>query len=386
MSEPFRLLMIVEQLRRTASGGIGTYVRGLLQGLEALDAGSTAADSPAGDGAVVLPEIELVASRPPSGGGPDPLTALGLRIRRSHLPGPLMTRGWDHGILRAPPGFEVVHATSVATMEPGRAVLVVTVHDLLWRRVPEAYPARGLAWHEHALRRALARADRFIVPAAVVADDLMDAGAPPGSVTVIPMGSDHLVAPDDAAASALLTLLGINGPFLLSVGTLEPRKNLGRLVEAYEAVRDRLPEPWPLLLVGPSGWGKRIEPHSGVVSAGLVSPGTLSALYARARLLAYVPLIEGFGLPPVEAMTFGTPVVASPLPSTEGAAFEVDPTSVESIGDGLVQVASDPDLRRRLTDLGRARSAELTWSGIARRHVEVWEAARSVHGPGARHG
>jgi alpha-1,3-rhamnosyl/mannosyltransferase len=112
-----------------------------------------------------------------------------------------------------------------------------------------------------------------------------------------------------------------------------------------------------------------------VVLTGVVSPGELSALYATARLLAYVPLIEGFGLPPVEAMTFGTPVVASPLPSTAGAAFEVDPGSVESITEGLRSVASDVALRERLTALGRLRSSELTWTAIARRHVAVWEQA-----------
>src|SRR5664280_677352 len=111
---------------------------------------------------------------------------------------------------------------SPAPLEPGRAALVVTVHDLLWRRVPSAYPTRGRLWHEAALRRALARAHGFIVPADVVAEDLCHAGARRDAITVIPMGSDHLPPPDRAAAAALLARLGIDGPFLLSVGTLEP--------------------------------------------------------------------------------------------------------------------------------------------------------------------
>jgi glycosyltransferase involved in cell wall biosynthesis len=357
-----RLLMVVEQLRRSASGGIGTYVHGLLQGLDALDPSE-------------VPRLELVASRNPRGGGPDPLAALGHPIRKSSLPGPLLTRAWDHRLVRAPADVDVVHATSVATMDPDRAALVVTVHDLLWRRVPDAYPARGRVWHESALRRALHRADAFIVPADVVADDLRNAGADSDVITVIPMGSDHLPPPDLPAAAALLARLGVDGPFLLSVGTLEPRKNQARLIEAYGRIRSQLPEPWPLLMVGPTGWGKRLEAQPGVVPTGVVSPGELSALYATARLLAYVPLIEGFGLPPVEAMTFGTPVVASPLPSTAGAAFEVDPRSVESIAEGLRSVAGDDALRARLTALGRRRSSELTWTAIARRHVAVWEQA-----------
>ena len=160
------------------------------------------------------------------------------------------------------------------------------------------------------------------------------------------------------------------------MGTLEPRKNLARLITAYEQVRGSLPEPWPLVLVGPSGWGERIEPQPGVVMTGLVRPTELSALYATARLLAYVPLLEGFGLPPVEAMAFGAPVVASPLPSTAGAAYEVDPRSVDSIAGGLLRVAVDEVERERLRTAGSKRSGELAWSSIARRHLEVWDEAR----------
>ncbi len=164
--------------------------------------------------------------------------------------------------------------------------------------------------------------------------------------------------------------MGIDGPFLLSVGTLEPRKNQARLIEAYERIRGPLPEPWPLVMVGPTGWGERVRPETGVVLAGLVPPSELSALYAMARLLAYVPLIEGFGLPPVEAMAFGTPVVASPLPSTGRRRLSRSiPIDVDSIADGLLRVATDEAERERLRQLGRQRSAELTWSAIARRHV-----------------
>lgn len=358
-----RVLLLAEQLRRSASGGIGTYVLGLLQGLDEL-----AARDPER-----APELVVAASRPP--GRPDPLAALGHELRTSTLPGPLLTRAWDLGLVRAPTDVDLVHAVSLATLETGDTPLVVTVHDLLWRRIPDAFPSRGRRWHEGALERALDRADRFVVPAQVVADDLVEAGAARGRVTVIPMGSDHLPPPDAAAAAAHLAQLGVHGPFLLCVGTLEPRKNLQRLVEAYGTIRGALPGPWPLVMVGPSGWGEQVVPTTGVIHAGSVSAEELSGLYAAARLLAYVPLIEGFGLPPVEAMSVGTPVVASPLPSTGGAAFEVDPNDTASIAEGLLRVATDEDTRESLIHRGAARSTELTWSSIASRHRDVWDLA-----------
>jgi glycosyltransferase involved in cell wall biosynthesis len=369
-----RVLLMAEQLRRRASGGIGTYVLGLLQGIDELRAENGDGD---GDGDEL--HLELIASRPPTAmRHQNPQAGLGYPLRSSPLPGPLLTRAWDHGILRSPAGFDVVHATSLSTLEPGRAALVVTVFDLLWRRLPEAYPGRGRRWHDAALRRALRRADRFIVPDDAVAHDLADAGARRDRISVIAMGSDHLPPPDVEAGAAVLARAGVHGPFLLSVGTLEPRKNLARLIDAYGQIRERLPEPWPLVLVGPSGWGEQVRPGAGVVLTGLITPAELSALYASARLLVYVPLIEGFGLPPVEAMAHGTPVVASPLPSTAGAAFEVDPYQVDSIADGLLRVATDATEQTRLRTAGRERSAELTWKAIARRHLEVWHGAAST--------
>ncbi len=189
------------------------------------------------------------------------------------------------------------------------------------------------------------------------------------------MGSDHLPEPDHDGARRLLAAASVGGPFLLSVGTIEPRKNQRRMVEAYTRARGQLPGPWPLVLVGPSGWGREVAPTDGVAAVGSVAPAVLAALYAQAHLLVYVPLIEGFGLPPVEAMRLGTPVVASPIPSTGGAALEVDPHDTDSIAAGIVSGATDEALRSRLRELGTARSSELAWSAIAHRHLAVWDVA-----------
>jgi glycosyltransferase involved in cell wall biosynthesis len=110
-----------------------------------------------------------------------------------------------------------------------------------------------------------------------------------------------------------------------------------------------------------------------VVFAGAVGGGTLAALYGQARCCAYVPILEGYGLPVVEAMMQGTPVVSSPVPSSGGASLVVDPTDAGSIADGLVTAACDDAARARLVEGGRVRAASLRWVDAARAHVACWE-------------
>jgi alpha-1,3-rhamnosyl/mannosyltransferase len=215
-----------------------------------------------------------------------------------------------------------------------------------------------------------------------------EAGADPGSIVVIAHGSDHLPAPDDKGATTLLQRLGVEGDFLLSVGTLEPRKNLVRLSDAYGRVRPKLPTPMPLVVVGPEGWTGSRAPGAhgdtsapgpdapGVIATGPVDDAILAALYGRARLLVYVPLTEGFGFPPVEAMRIGTPVVSSPMPSLGGAGLVVDPQNLEEIGTAILRAATDEALRSELVAGGFERAKQLTWAASARRHVDLWESLR----------
>jgi glycosyltransferase involved in cell wall biosynthesis len=348
--------LIAEQLRRRVPGGIGTYVRGLVKGLVSLE------DRPA---------VTLVASRPPA--GPDPLAGLGLPVRSSALPGPALTRLWDRGLGTGLVAFAgVVHGTSMATPIRAKVPTVETVHDLAWQALPEAFPPRGRRWHEAALRRAIEKAAAIVVPSTATADALARQGVHPSRVTVITEGCDHLPPPDKAGTDARLAALGVTTPYLLSVSTLEPRKNLGTLLSAYDQVRGRLPGPWPLVVVGPVGWGDALRPVQGVKLAGVVDDGVLAGLYAAARCLVYVPLLEGWGLPPVEAMAAGLPVVASPMPSTAGAALEVDATDMAALGDAMVTAAGAEPCRAELVERGLRRAAELTWDEAARRHVELW--------------
>lgn len=347
--------MVVEQLRRPVPGGIGTYALGLVQGLRACGA-----------------DVTLMASRKPSI-APDPLAELGLPMWTSRLPAALLSRAWDAGLQAGLAGIDLVHAVSLGGPRTGGVPSVACVHDLAWRSLPEAFPPRGRRWHEAALFRALRRSAGFVVPSPQSASALLEAGAKSGTVVVVEEGCDHLAPIDADGTSALLASLEIAGGYLLCVGTLEPRKNLARLTKAYAAARVRLPEPWPLVVVGPRGWGGQVSPPPGVLLTGPVSPGVLSGLYAGARCLVYVPLLEGWGLPAVEAMSFGTPVVASPMPSTAGQALEVDPLDVGAIAWGMIQASCDDLARAELAAGGLRRAATLTWEGAARAHLALWE-------------
>jgi glycosyltransferase involved in cell wall biosynthesis len=276
-----------------------------------------------------------------------------------------------------------VHGLSLAApARRGRGALAVTVHDLAWRSHPGATTARGRRWHEAALGRALRRADAFVVPSAAVAAALAEAGAAAGTVNVIGEGADHLPAPDRAGATAVLSASGVEGPYLLAVATLEPRKNLRRLVEAYAAARPALPEPLPLVVAGPLGWGEsglNGPGTDGVVAVGHVEGATLSGLYAGATAFAYVPLAEGFGLPPVEAMVAGTPaVVSTAVPSVTEAegdapALLVDPNDTDAIAAALVAIVCDRTLAEALRARGTSFATSLTWEAAAAGHLALWE-------------
>jgi glycosyltransferase involved in cell wall biosynthesis len=375
-----RILMAVEQLRRAVPGGIGAYARGLLAGLAQCAEDGERAD------------VSLLASRLPrraDGGAPlhvDPLARFGRPVILSRLPGPLLTRAWDHGLVGVPPGFDIVHSISLAAppnRSGRRGRSVVTVHDVAWRRHPEATTRRGRRWHEAALCRARDSGAALVVTSQLVAVDLMADGVEASRITIVRGGSDHLVAEDAEGTDALLARLGVTDPFLLTVSTLEPRKNVERLLAAYRQVRRTLPGPWPLLIVGPEGWGHlhwNPEDQEGVVFSGAVSDGILTGLYRRARAFAYVPLTEGYGLPPLEAMHVGLPtVVSNEVPSVQDLdqpgrppALVVDPFDVDDIAAGLAAVLTDESLRTDLSERGGAYARARTWRSAAHQHISLW--------------
>ena len=368
-----RVGVVAEQLLRPVPGGVGRYVRALATHLPV-------------EAAVDRGAVQFLVARHPA----QRLGEVGLpaaSTRPLAWPGRLLTRTWV--TMRRPglPGglldtLDLVHATSAAIPPTGGRPLVATVHDLAFRHFPDGYPAAGRRYHERSARIVADEAARVLVPSEATARDLAELyGVDRGRVTITPLGVEVPAEPDRAGAERLLRDLGVRRRFLLAVGTLEPRKNLPRLVAAFGEVTDELPDHW-LVVVGPVGWGPALRPTWDSVRvklAGPVGDATLHALYQAADGLAYPSLYEGFGLPVLEAMAHGTPVLTSDrssLPEVAGgAALLVDPLDRAAIAAGLVRLAGDTPLREQLAKAGRQRAAGLTWRATA---AATWAAYREV--------
>ena len=270
-------------------------------------------------------------------------------------------------------GCDVLHLTDYAFLRPTRAALVVTVHDVLFHELPRCYTPgmrRGLSTF---VRRAVRAATRLVVPSARTKIALVERfGAREERVDVVPLAP----RPFPATGSARLPASGpapAPRPYVLSVGTLEPRKNHLRLLAAHRAALAAGADV-DLVVAGARGWL-----DDAVVAALAAAPrvrwepspddARLAALLAGATALAYPSLGEGFGLPVVEAMAAGVPVLTSAGTAcaevAAGAAALCDPYDVDALADGLRRLVGDADLRRDLAARGRARAAALSWEATA---------------------
>lgn len=355
-----KLAVTVEQLWQRIPGGSGTYVRELVRAL-----------TQAGD----VDAVGIAAYHRST----SPAPGLPIEVHHSFLPRRLLFDSW-HAARRprssVPRGSDVIHATTWA-IPPRTAPLVVTVHDLAFLRAPEHFTSRGNRFFRRGLEIVAAEADIVLTPSRLTAADCIDHGIEANRVRVIPLAA-RVPAVSPEQVSAIRRRYALEREYVLWCGTLEPRKNLPGLLRAFDLVAAR--ENLDLVLVGPSGWGS-VDPaalagrsRERVKILGRLSGTELHAAYAGARSFAFPSTWEGFGLPVLEAMAHGVPVVTSRGTSmaefSGDAAILVDPDDVDELAEAIIR-ASGPD-HERMSERGRSIAAAYTWGVVARQTAAAY--------------
>jgi glycosyltransferase involved in cell wall biosynthesis len=278
--------------------------------------------------------------------------------------------------------FAVFHGTNFVLPPLRRAGGVVTVHDLAYLHLPGVVSPASLRYRE-LVPRSIRRAAIVVTPSQATARAVREAYAVPADrVLPTPLGVDPAWLATAAPDKEWLAARGLPPEYVLAVGTLEPRKGLDVLVTAYGRLLADHPDTPPLVLVGGTGWGAQPEvaalPRDRVVLPGYVGAADLAPIVAGARLLAFPSRYEGFGLPPLEAMAAGVPVVASDLPAVREATASlvrlVPPGDPDALADALAaELASAPDPDRLAA--ARAHAAAQTWQRCADRTLQAYEQA-----------
>ncbi len=342
-------------------------------------------------------ELELAlyysAGRAPASSIPKPLSNLQMHPIR------LNSKGWRLAILfgfpferiapRVMAGLDIIHATD--TIAPrSRLPLVSTIHDLSPWIYPEHHTHAHSLYMRYITPRILRRAGMIITDSSSTRDQILDRWNPDdGRVRVVPLAVNHMhfrPIDENEARSHVEDHLEIDGPYILSVATLEPRKNIPTLLRAYATLPHDRPR---LVLAGSPGWGNqdllRIASDLGIredlILTGFVPEESLPYLYSAAEVFAYPSLYEGFGFPVLEAMACGTPVVTSrrsSLPEVAGdAALLVDPQDQDELSASLTKVIQDADLRSSMERSSLDRASKFTWEATARSTIEVYQSVLS---------
>jgi glycosyltransferase involved in cell wall biosynthesis len=327
-------------------------------------------------------EVRTIAVGPAGTRWPLDAWAIGPPVVRLPLPLRPLYEAWAldgrPGVSGAVPEADLVHVTVPIAPRRGARPMVATVHDLLPLDRPEDLTRRGVRLMRRGLDRIRDEADLVVVPTRVVADRCVAHGFEPERVRVVPWGAAP-VDPTPEAIVAARDRFGLRGPTVVYLGTLEPRKGLRTLARAMGALGR--PEV-TLVLVGPAGWGDAVGAELAgvpgpVVATGFVDPGDLPAVLAGASVFAYPSEAEGFGLPVLEAMAAGAPVITSAGGATDevaaGAALTVESGDHVALAGDLARVLDDADLAEHLRGAGRRRAAELSWARTAAGYLAAYQ-------------
>ena len=282
---------------------------------------------------------------------------------------------------------DLIHGPDFILPPVWRARRVVTIHDLAFLTHPECAMPKLVAYLSRVVPRSVAAADAIIAVSERTADDLGRLlNVPRKKITVIPLGVDAAFTPemDERSVAAAREKYALVGPVALAVGTIEPRKNYEGLVAAFAAARQQPDGPRTLVIVGRAGWlydgvfasVERWGLREHVRFLDYIPDGELATLYHAADVLAMPSLYEGFGIPVLEAMASGTPVVCSDggsLPEVAGDAAVVVPVGdIDALSTALIRVTRDHQLRDALIAKGLERVKSFTWDEAARAHVRLY--------------
>jgi glycosyltransferase involved in cell wall biosynthesis len=359
--------------------GVGRYVAGLVEALAELPGGEP--------GEIVLVPFTWRGTAGLPRVAP---TAPRLRCGRRRVPARLLQAAWR--AMPFPPvewlagPVDVFHATNFVAPPARRAATVVTIHDLTYLRHPEMVTTASARYRD-LVPRALGRGATVCTPTAAVAAEVADAyRLPPERLVVTPLGVGPAWRKATPPDPAWLAARGLPERYLLFVGNREPRKNLPTLLAAYRELlaagapaADAVP---PLVLVGPPGWGEALDlaglPAAAVRTPGYLPEEDLARVMAGAAALVYPSWYEGFGLPVLEALACGTPVVASDLPALREVLGDqaelVPPGDTAALADALAKVVEDPGGDPARTDR-RARAAAFTWAACAQATLSAYRRA-----------
>lgn len=290
-------------------------------------------------------------------------------------------------------GADVVHFTNGMMPIASPVPTVVTIHDMSLTLYPECHPHRRVWLNRPLVGIAARRATAVITVSESAKRDIVDGyGIDPAKVHVVHEAAAPSFQPvEDAARRAdVRERYGLAERYLLYVGTIEPRKNLPTLLEAFAARRQSGAMPHQLVLAGPYGWLSRdmqelidrLRIADAIRQIGYVPFSDLPAIYSAAEMFVFPSIYEGFGLPVVEAMACGTPVItgsaAALIEVAGGAAVHVNPLSVRALGDALAELAANPARRQEMSAAGLVRARTFSWDRAAAETLAVY--GRTVHG------
>ncbi|MDQ1467736.1 MAG: hypothetical protein QOH10_2151 [Actinomycetota bacterium] len=278
---------------------------------------------------------------------------------------------------------DVIHAPSLVVPPVRDAALVVTVHDIAFQRVPDVTTRRGVSFHRRALAMARRHAHLVIAPSSFTRMELIREGFTPEDVHIAHLGVDAPSLREASEIDAAVARAGIEAPYVLTVGTIEPRKDLPTIVAAIERIRSRSGSDLELVVVGPSGWGPAPDLDRSFVHVLGTQPwSVVDALLRRAAACCIASRYEGFGLPALEALARGAPLAVAEGSSLEevvgNAALLFGAGDVEACTEALHRLLTDADLRTELSRLGPARATEFTWARSAAAHVTAYERAVTI--------